>query len=96
VNIHARPDAPVRSGWLLAGYAGLAGFFMVGGLAHQQGTAARYCPSRDLRSCQGCGFDGAEATGAEHYGWNCDDEAKTTDAAAVIEYVSPLGIAAST
>jgi protein-S-isoprenylcysteine O-methyltransferase len=42
-----RPDTPARTGWLLAGYAGVAGFFLVEGLARRPGTAASLDASGD-------------------------------------------------
>jgi protein-S-isoprenylcysteine O-methyltransferase Ste14 len=42
-----QPDAPAPTGWFLAGYAGVAGFFLVEGLARQRGTAASLDASRD-------------------------------------------------
>ena len=44
---HRRPDRPARSGWFLAGYAGVAGFFVVEGLARRRGTAASLDASGD-------------------------------------------------
>jgi protein-S-isoprenylcysteine O-methyltransferase Ste14 len=44
---HLRHDRPSRSRWFLAGYAGVAGFFLVEGLARQHGTAASLDASRD-------------------------------------------------
>jgi protein-S-isoprenylcysteine O-methyltransferase Ste14 len=38
---------PVRSGWFLVGFAGIAGFFLVEGLARQRGTAASLDASGD-------------------------------------------------
>jgi protein-S-isoprenylcysteine O-methyltransferase Ste14 len=42
-----RLHGPVRSGWFLVGFAGIAGFFVVEGLARQRGTAASLDASRD-------------------------------------------------
>lgn len=42
-----RPDAPARSGWFLAGYAGVAGFFVIERWARQHGTAASLDASGD-------------------------------------------------
>ena len=42
-----RRDTPARSGWLLAGYAGVAGFFFVERVARQRGTAASLDASGD-------------------------------------------------
>jgi protein-S-isoprenylcysteine O-methyltransferase Ste14 len=44
---HRRPDRPARSGWFLAGYAGVAGFFVVERLARRRGTAASLDASGD-------------------------------------------------
>ena len=42
-----RPDAPARTGWFLAGYAGVAGFFVIERWARQHGTAASLDASGD-------------------------------------------------
>jgi len=42
-----RRNAPARTGWFLAGYAGVAGFFVVETAARQHGTAASLDASGD-------------------------------------------------
>ena len=42
-----RPDGPTRTGWFLAGYVGVAGFFLLEGLARRRGTAASLDASGD-------------------------------------------------
>ena len=44
---HLRSHSPTGTRWFLAGYAGVAGFFLVEGLARQRGTAASLDTSGD-------------------------------------------------
>jgi protein-S-isoprenylcysteine O-methyltransferase Ste14 len=47
------PDAPAPTGWFLAGYAGVAGFFVIERVARQRGTASLDASGADRGTTRG-------------------------------------------